>query len=970
MAFYYQRMKKIVVLFIFFYWFGEAGAQYFQTGQDPASIHWRELNSENFRLIYPDYYERQAQNLANVLEKTYEFGGYSLNHQPDKISVILHTQTVVSNGLVAWAPKRAEFYTTPPQSIYPQDWLEQLALHEFRHVVQIDKINDNLPGVIKAVLGQQGTALVFGLHLPWWYIEGDAVVAETALSNYGRGRLPSFLMEHRAQVVQKGVFSYDKSYFGSFRDFVPNHYKLGYYMIGGSRILYGKEIWAEVLKQAGKQPVTFRPVNRILKKQTGLSKDGMYYSIFDSLQKTWIKLDHDFNSSPFEVISHENDVFTSYRYNHYLNDTTFVSLKTSFNAIPAFVKISSKGVEEHIFRPGIIFDESVDYRENLVVWSEQIPDPRWAHSGKSLVRILNIETKELAEIIPEYKAFSPSISPDKSKVVVVETDFSNNYYLSVYRIPDGKLQKRFQTKNNNYFFSPQWIDNKELVTIILNNSGKQIARLNPESKEFRIILNENLGEINNLRVKENNLYFIGSYTGKNSLYRLDFADDSVTRLYEPRFGVEKPAVSADGKSILLSDYTANGFRLIRIPANSEHTVTLNQLEKADYLMADLLKGQEAGIPDFSEIDTIHYPSKKYSKAAHLLNFHSWAPLFIDADAYEFAPGVSIMSQNKLGTAEIILGYKWDYTERTGQLYGSYNFKGWYPMFNFEVSSGSRASEYMLINEIQNRMGQVIIRDTITRRFTWGETNANASVWLPLNFSKGAFNRRLQPEIRYDFTFYNPNDNAPNSFFEGNYQSLNYRLYYHQLLKQSYRDVYPDFGIVLDFGYRHSPFGATDFGSRSIVQSFIYLPGVMQNHGFKLYGGYQDKKLNGLRGFSDVLRYPRGWGKINTTEMYSSSIEYKLPLIYPDWNLQGVLYLKRANLALFADFARLKGNIYNEGVKAGTFTSDITSYGGDLTFDVNVFRFYAPTTLGVRASYLPGQDNIYFDFLFSINFTSF
>ena len=99
-----------------------SNAQYFQTGQDPASIKWRQINTENFQLIYPDYYEIQSQKLAYVLEKVYSYGSYSLNHKPKKISIILHTQTVKSNGLVAWAPKRSEFYTTPHQSIYPQDW--------------------------------------------------------------------------------------------------------------------------------------------------------------------------------------------------------------------------------------------------------------------------------------------------------------------------------------------------------------------------------------------------------------------------------------------------------------------------------------------------------------------------------------------------------------------------------------------------------------------------------------------------------------------------------------------------------------------------------------------------------------------------------------------------------------------------------------------------------------------------------
>ena len=137
-------MKKYLLILLFAVLLNIANAQYFQTGQDPASIRWRQINTENFQLIYPDYYETQAQQLAATLEKVYLKGGASLNHSPKKISVILHTQTVKSNGLVAYAPKRVEFYTIPHQDIYAQDWLDQLAIHEFRHVVQIDKINSRL----------------------------------------------------------------------------------------------------------------------------------------------------------------------------------------------------------------------------------------------------------------------------------------------------------------------------------------------------------------------------------------------------------------------------------------------------------------------------------------------------------------------------------------------------------------------------------------------------------------------------------------------------------------------------------------------------------------------------------------------------------------------------------------------------------------------------------------------------------
>ena len=127
-------------------------AQYYVQGEDPAGIHWKQINTENFQIIFPDNFEANAQRTAFILEKVYNYAGQSLKHQPRKISVILHTNTVRSNGFAAWAPARVELFTTPDQSIYAQEWLEQLAIHEFRHVVQIDKIGSEMPEIFKIIL--------------------------------------------------------------------------------------------------------------------------------------------------------------------------------------------------------------------------------------------------------------------------------------------------------------------------------------------------------------------------------------------------------------------------------------------------------------------------------------------------------------------------------------------------------------------------------------------------------------------------------------------------------------------------------------------------------------------------------------------------------------------------------------------------------------------------------------------------
>jgi hypothetical protein len=165
--------------------------------------------------------------MTTIFEKIYLFGGYSLGHNPKRIDVLIHSRSAYSNGFVSWAPKRIELFPTPDQDIFAQDYLEQLAIHEFRHVVQIDKLNKGFTKALSFLFGQQAIGAVLGVYVPTWFLEGDAVMAETMLSRSGRGRLPSFEQEMKAQLLEKRLYSYDKAGLGSYRDYVPNHYIMG-----------------------------------------------------------------------------------------------------------------------------------------------------------------------------------------------------------------------------------------------------------------------------------------------------------------------------------------------------------------------------------------------------------------------------------------------------------------------------------------------------------------------------------------------------------------------------------------------------------------------------------------------------------------------------------------------------------------------------------------------------------------------
>jgi len=180
----------------------QAYAQFYDLGQDPASVKWNVIKTGHFKIIFPAGIESQAQHIANGFEQVYEPLSADMKIKPERIPVVLHNRSVISNAEVPWAPKRIEFFLCPGQDDYAQPWADQLMLHEFRHVVQYSKINHGFTKALSYIFGQQITAGVIGTFVPLWFVEGDAVYAETAFSNSGRGRLPSFSMKMRAQVLE------------------------------------------------------------------------------------------------------------------------------------------------------------------------------------------------------------------------------------------------------------------------------------------------------------------------------------------------------------------------------------------------------------------------------------------------------------------------------------------------------------------------------------------------------------------------------------------------------------------------------------------------------------------------------------------------------------------------------------------------------------------------------------------------
>ena len=337
------------MVFIYCFYSSSAKCQIFDSEQNPPTLKWKQIETTNFQIIYPTAFEVEAQRMANTLESIIQSVSNTLNITPKKISIILQNQGTTSNGFVQLAPRRSEFFTTPPQEFDYQDWLNSLAVHELRHVVQFDKLTGNL----KPPLFEELALAIFGITLPPWFYEGDAVGIETALTKSGRGRLPSWDLILRTNTLSKKKYPYSKDYFGSQKDNTPGFYQMGYYMTTKLRRDFGAGIMDSIFSRISKNPLLPYSLNSALKKYTGFNSKLLHDATIEELGLMWQKQSEEIN--PITYVSQnkrEDKIPTDYLLPTRISPAQTLFLKQGKSEPPILTIIDTAGKERKVMRIG------------------------------------------------------------------------------------------------------------------------------------------------------------------------------------------------------------------------------------------------------------------------------------------------------------------------------------------------------------------------------------------------------------------------------------------------------------------------------------------------------------------------------------------------------------------------------------------------------------------------------------------
>jgi len=909
-------------------------------GGTPNRIKWVQIETDTVQVIFPEGMDFWGQRVANLTTFMAQKNDSSLVATPIKTSIFIRNLTTVPNGFVAFSPYRSELFTTPPFNQFNgiSSWTDMLTIHEYRHVEQFSKIMYKRKWWPEHILfGEAGWAGVSFLVWPSWYFEGDATKVETMYSSSGRGRIPEFYLQFPALRAMGNKYNFEKTRSGSFKDFVPNHYNLGYHLTAYLEQNFGANAWNEIATSSTRK---YALMSLRINKTTGLNNRRLYANAMQEMDK--VIGDSVVFDDPL-ILSYDEKDFVQYELVKTLNNGSIVYLKTSFREIPAYYIYD--GLEEKkLFEPGRRRNEHwYDLKDNKLIWAEFIPDALWKNENYSTLKIYDIQTgKSNYTAVKKSKWFYPKWSDNEEKIGVLELDENGKQKLVLLDVKGNELE--ILTIDKAAFVSAIAKVNGNEFTVVLNeNETARLIKIDVVSGDQVAIGPVFYGAISH-PVEDNNFFYFSTVIGHTEqIVRINYNDNRVEQITDVPFRAIDPMVNGD--SLYYVSYEGIGYAIRKKASQGIKPYVPTHPEMAFY--TNLEKTTHSIL---SEIPTKDYEVKRYKKSKGFY-IHSWAPWILGPNF-----GLSLFMQNKLGTIQSDITYVYNTIENASQIRGSVVYAQFYPKFSIGAS-------HTLNRDANN--GIIAENSGIFSGRGWSETEANVGVLLPFYLDRGKWFRSL--------TF-----KTSGHYLKANYSEIDARiddlkfpyfknrLQFYNLALTSKRQIFTRWGqsITLD----QSQSFDSGISQQYYVLSTFYFPGLWKTHSFYISPSYKYEPLLKYY-FLDGYPATYGYNRFNAEYSFRVISRYTLPLWYPDVGIPGTVFFKRLFTTVFYDYSKFTKLPTGSGEFLGHLFQ--RSFGFDLNFDVVIFRVF-PLRLGVRTVYridtFADEEPLKFEFLlYTISF---
>jgi len=883
--------------------------QIFSTEQNPLSVKWRYISSGGFKIIYPAELEKEGQRMANTLPFIYPKIGLGLRQQNTSIPLLLQNRGTVANGFVQLGPKKSEFYATPPQYFDSQDWLNNLAVHELRHIAQFDKLTGNQ----KHPFPELVYFAYFGAAVPTWFFEGDAVVNETALTFSGRGRQPNWIMPFRASVLEGEKFSYSKAYFGSNRSVTPGYYQTGFLMMANLKEQLGQFVSDSLLSDLRKRPVRPYPFSQTLKKISGYNTRKFFLSTQNKITKNWQEQASKTAVENVDILNKKPSYATNYFLPVRLNKKQILVLKESKAEARHFAIINEDKTEQKLFGIGHQEQPWFSFKNNVIVWDEIRYDPRYKQRSYSVICSYNIETKKFKKLSSKSRLFSPSLSTDGKKIIAVQVDLSNQFNLIEISASDGTIIKKYSNPENEILQTPSFdLSGNKIAFISVSENGKNLKVLSKGIIETLIANSRQ--QLNRPIFISDNIAFNAHFNGIDNIYQIDILSKQISALTAAKYGAFNPTVSESGK-ITFNNYQVNGYEIsekeiITAHVGENHFVDFTAAAEKQENIGNVFQG----VPDSS------YQSKPYHAGLNLFNFHSIVPSIDN----EYIFGLELQSNNLLNTMNFYTGAKYHRDLKRFEYTADINYKALYPVLSVIYRNRPKRAFYRANNTL--------------KQGDWREHYIKLNASLPLSFNSRNENFAFSLNAATSYTQRYLPENMPNNFIRELKFPMEYSFAFNHSVRTTERDIAPKWAQVFRASYNHQPFDPNLKGEILALGSFFYFPGFFHNHSFLASFNYQ--KATGVNQYATDISTVYGYNNILAKSKLENTLlfNYRFPFAFPDWEIGPLAYVRNFRAGLFCHY---------ENIGKETNFGEPKTYGVELNSSLNILRYQPVVDVGAR-----------------------
>ena len=964
-----------------------AAAQFYNDGNEPAGVRWRQIKTQDYKLIFPEGLDSLARVYAAYLEAVKEPVGATAGYTPNqlyrkRLPVIMHPYTANANGMVAWTPSRMELRTTPQYSApLPSPWTEHLVIHESRHVSQMQAGYEKPYKGWNIVFGQLFPGAMDIMYGGLAFFEGDAVAAETELTASGRGRNAEFLEYYRAAFREGDTRDWWQWRYGSLKYFTPDYYTIGYITAAGMRSLYDTpDFTARFYKRLTANkcwPFPFFNYNKTVKEVAGKPLRSAFSEISDTLRLRWSR-DEEARApfQPSERITAPQRHYTDFSGTCVFNGSIY-SIRRGTTVATELVRVSEGGVKT--VRP---FARSssplkVDSAGGRIWWSEIVNDSRWEMVSYSEVWYLDSLGRRHC-LKPRTRWYNPSISADGKRLAVTEYATGGEAFVLVLEAGSGKELERFRAPDGMQPVEPVWLHGN-LYACAITEDGQGIYDVRDG---YRLQLACGYSVVKQMFSRDGALYFTSDLGGVDELYSFVPGEEKALRITNTATGASSYCFADDG-SLLYSMQTRDGRFIYTTPADS-----LPAPQPADFgtpyryaFAEELADGGPGRVNKQGDIKGVEIGDPQpYNKLANAFRVHSWAPIYVNYDAIEELSFSTLLSsaglgaiaffQNELNTLQGSVAYNAGYSDRwihKGE--AKITYRGLYPVIELGASISSDAPEWYFL---KRSFGDHSTAPgwSLDHKEYEGIPSLNASVtmYLPITKSSGGWTKGIIPKLRWGVS---------NSIITKGETALMNRLtatVRGYIVKSTPSScVYPKLGAGAELGWSGRPGATGIFEPNAYFYTYGYLPGFMDTHGMRLSGIVQlphGKAMFSER-YASVL--PRGMGAYSNLPYQVASYpvqtrftaDYTFPFASLDWSGMGnIAYVRNLECTLHGDYSFFGGSSGKDPMHLGGAGAELCVVFGNflwIPFDTRIgVKYYY--NMGIPGSLNPHQ----FDMVFSVD----